>query len=73
MKFEVEVPLKYLEPSIIFFKIIIITIIINMHKTKYKERTFAASTQTLTWQHPTYNINTTQEHNINTTQEDKAS
>ena len=42
MKFEVEVPLKQLEPSIIFFKIIIITIIINMHKTKYKERTLQA-------------------------------
>ena len=39
MKFEVEVPLKQLEPSI---KIIIIIIIINMHKTKHKERNLAA-------------------------------
>ena len=38
MKFEVEEPLKQLEPSI---KIIII-IIINMHKTKHKERTLQA-------------------------------
>ena len=36
MKFEVEEPLKQLEPSI---KIILI---INMHKTKHKERTLQA-------------------------------
>ena len=40
MKFEVEVPLKQLEPSI---KIIIIIIIINMHKTKHKERNWLIS------------------------------
>ena len=41
MKFEVEVPLKQLEPSIKKIKKEII-IIINMHKTKYKERTLQA-------------------------------